>query len=148
MKKLLVCSLFTCIVFFQHAFAKPIEANEVLKTTHGWTGAALPGYPSGQTELRVVSYKIAPGAKTSVHVHPVNGAGYMTSGELTMYASATPDGDFSDPTKVKKLVLKAGDAWAEAVNIWHYGENNGDKAAEFVVIYSATPGTPSALSRP
>ena len=114
--------------------------------SQGWDEGNLPGFSNGQTDMRVVSFKLAPGAKTSVHAHPVNGAGYILSGELTMYATTDTAGDFSDPSKIKKVVLKTSDTWAEAVNTWHYGENNGKEEVNFIVVFAATEGTPSTLS--
>lgn len=130
----------------QSALADPVEIIQILQSTEGWTGTPLPGYGTGETDLRVVTFKIEPGAKTSVHVHPVNGAGYIISGELTMYATEDVHGDFSDPKKVKKIVLKEGEAWTEAVDTWHYGENNGEQDVTFIVIFAGTQGTPSSLS--
>jgi len=134
------------LLYIQSALAEPVEIKQILQSSQGWTGAELPGFNSGQTELRVVTFKIVPAAKTSIHVHPVNGAGYVLSGELTMYATEDTQGDFTDPKKVKKIVLKAGEAWNEAVDTWHYGENNGDQDVNFIVVFSATKGTPSTLS--
>lgn len=134
------------IAYVSPAVAEPVEITSILQSSKGWNGAPLPEFGSGQAELRVVMFKIEPGAKTAIHVHPVNGAGYVLSGELTMYSTENTKADFSDPAKVKKIVLKAGDAWAEAVDVWHYGENNGKEDVKFLVIFSGTQGTPSTLS--
>jgi len=133
-------------LYAQNALAEPVEITQILQSTQAWNDTPLPGFQSGQTDLRVVTFKIEPGAKTSTHLHPVNGAGYVLSGELTMYATTDTQGNFSDPKKVKKVVLRAGDAWTEAVDTWHYGENDGKTDVNFLVVFAGTTGTPSTLS--
>lgn len=128
------------------AFAKPIDIETVLSTSKSWNTKTLPSYHSGQPELKVLKFKIAPGAVTPVHIHPVNGAGYIISGELTMFTTTDPHGSFANKSNVKKIKLKAGEAWAETVNTWHYGVNKGKKDVEFIVIFSGHPGTPPTLT--
>lgn len=123
-----------------------VEIKQILKTSRSWSGTPLPGFSSGQTEFRVLHFKIAPGGKTSVHVHPLNGAGYMIAGELTMFSTEDPHGSFNNSKQVKKITLRPGDAWAESVNVWHYGENLGNKDVEFVLIFAGQSGTPPTLS--
>ena len=123
-----------------------VKIKQILKTSKSWSGAPLPGFSSGKTEFKVLHFTIVPGGKTTVHVHPLNGAGYMIAGELTMYSTDDPHGSFADPTRVKKIVLKMGDAWTESVNIWHYGENTGDTEVEFVLIFAGEIDIPPTLS--
>ncbi|MBX7066919.1 MAG: cupin domain-containing protein [Parachlamydiales bacterium] len=123
-----------------------VYIKEVLKTTQSWSGTPLPGFNSGVTEFKILHYRIEPGAKTTVHVHPMNGAGYMISGELTMFSTNDPMGSFDNPTQVKSVTLKKGDAWAESVNIWHYGENQGKTDAEFILIFAGQKDVPPTLS--
>lgn len=124
------------------AFAAPVEINPVLKSTRTWNGISL----ANQMETSVLTYKIAPGGKTPVHVHPVNGSGYILSGELTMFATSDPHGSFSDPALIKKVTLKKGQAWNEAVNTWHYGENKSDREVTFILMFAGTKNTPITLS--
>lgn len=127
---------------------EPVVIKEILSASKGWDGSQLPGFNTGTPELKVLTYKIAPGAKTSVHIHTINGAGYMLSGELTMYATEDTKGSFENPSKVKKVQLKAGDAWTESVNVWHYGENNGKNDVTFVLVFAGDKGTQPTLSAP
>jgi len=126
--------------------SKSVNIHQVLKTTKSWNGSPLPGFNSGTTEFRVLLFTIPPGARTTIHVHPLNGAGYMIAGELTMFATEDPHGSFADPQKVKEIKLAAGDAWAESVNSWHYGENQGKVDVEFVLIFAGQADTPPTLS--
>ena len=150
MKQVIRLSIFTTLLGLiaspQDILAKPLEITTVLSTTQSWNGELLPGYNSGQTELKVLRYSIAPGTKTPVHLHPVNGAGYIMSGELTMVSTRDPHASFSDPKNTKKIRLTAGQAWTETVNTWHYGENNGDKTVEFVLVFAGQSGTPPTLA--
>ena len=142
-------ALVACVLFMSYGqilSADPVSIKEVLKTTKSWNGAPLPSFSSGTTEFRVLTFNIAPGAKTTIHVHPSNGAGYLIAGELTMYATDDPHGSFADPTRVKEIKLSPGDAWTETVNTWHYGENKGEVDVEFVLIFAGTEGTPPTLS--
>jgi quercetin dioxygenase-like cupin family protein len=124
----------------------PVQIKQVLKTTNSWSGSPLPGFNSGVTEFKVLFFKIAPGGKTTVHVHPMNGAGYMISGALTMYSTEDPHGSFANPKQVRSVTLKAGDAWAESVNIWHYGENLGTEEVQFVLIFAGQKDIPPTIS--
>ncbi|EKD74751.1 MAG: cupin 2 conserved barrel protein [uncultured bacterium] len=126
--------------------SKPVEINTILDTNKSWAGTLLPGFSAGQTAFKVLTFKISPGAKTSIHVHPLNGAGYILSGELTMYSTEDTHGSFANPKQVKKIILKAGDAWTETVNTWHYGENNGSQDVKFIVVFAGQEGTPPTLT--
>jgi len=153
-KKHLFVSLFLSSTCASLALAQPSSVNEpvaikeILSSDKAWDGSDLPGFNTGTPELKVLTYKIAPGAKTPVHIHTMNGAGYMLSGELTMYATEDTKGGFENPSKVKKIVLKAGEAWTEGVNVWHYGENNGPDDVSFVLVFAGEKGTRPTLSAP
>ena len=89
-----VILLFILLLSTTLSFANPIEVRPILKTTKSWNGNTLPALSSGQTEFTILKFKVAPGGKTAIHLHPMNGAGYMISGELTMYATEDPHGNF------------------------------------------------------
>lgn len=119
---------------------------EILRSNRSWNGSVLPPAGHGKTEFRVLLFKMAPGAMTSIHMHPLNGAGYVIQGELTMVATEDPHGSFADSRQIKQVKLKAGEGWAETVNTWHYGINEGSVALEFVLIFIGEEGTPPTLS--
>nr|HAT8713840.1 cupin domain-containing protein [Legionella jordanis] len=126
--------------------ASSLEMEQLLKTTSSWNGATLPSITPGQTEFSILRFKIPPGSKTSIHLHPMNGAGYILSGELTMYATDDPHGSFADKSKVKKITLKTGQTWTETVNTWHYGENNSNKDVDLILFFVGPVKTPIGLS--
>jgi quercetin dioxygenase-like cupin family protein len=144
-KKILLCVLIA-ILYTPMLMAGQIKIDQVLKSTQSWNGATLPHFSSDQPEFSVFTYVIPPGTKTSIHIHPVNAAGYMLSGELTMYATSDPHGSFAEASKVKKIKLTAGNAWTETVNTWHYGENLGKQDAKLVLIFSGQKGTATTIS--
>lgn len=140
-----VILLFILLLSTTLSFANPIEVRPILKTTKSWNGNTLPALSSGQTEFTILKFKVAPGGKTAIHLHPMNGAGYMISGELTMYATEDPHGNFTG-SEVKKIKLKTGDSWTETVNTWHYGENNTNKEITFILVFAGAEKTPPTLS--
>lgn len=114
--------------------------REILKSSRSWDGAPL------KAEFRVLHFTMAPGATTTIHMHPLSGAGYVIRGELTMVATEDPHGNFREAKRVKEIKLRAGDAWTEMVNTWHYGVNQGAEDLEFVLIFTGEEGTPPTLS--
>ena len=90
--------------------------------------------PDGQPQITVVKVTVEPGKILPMHTHPCINAAYMVSGEATV---VTKDG--------RKKTVKAGEAFIELVDVWHYGHNHGTEPAEIVVFYAGTPGTALAV---
>lgn len=107
--------------------AKPVS-KELVRDTRSWDGAALPSYPAGQPEVRILRITIPAGARLPSHRHPVINAGVLVRGRLDVVAS-----------NGQKLSLKAGDPIVEVVGTWHYGYNPGDSDAEIIVFYAGSP---------
>ena len=63
-----------------------------------------------------------------------------------MFSTDDPKGSFADPKRIKKIKLGPGDAWAESVNVWHYGENTGTSEVQFVLIFAGQIDIPPTLS--
>lgn len=126
--------------------AKSVQIQQVLKTHTSWDKEPLIDHHVGPFEYKVLVFKIAPGGKVPVHVHPLHGAGYMIRGELTMYSTNDPHGSFKNKKHVKKITLKAGEAWADLIHTWHYGENRGHEEVEFVLIFAGPREVPPTLS--
>ncbi len=111
--------------------------KELVKSSQSWNGEALPAYPQGQPEIRILRIGIPAGARLETHSHPVINAGVLLTGELTVVAL---DG--------KTLHLKAGDPIVEVVNTLHYGINEGKVPAEIIVFYAGTVGAPVTVVKP
>ncbi len=104
-----------------------IKATPVLKAQRTWVGQDIV-YPEGQAEMSGVVVEMAPGGETGWHKHPVPSVGYVIEGQLEVHFK---NGD------VKKL--NAGEAAAEAVDVWHNGVNVGEGSVKLVVFYVGTP---------
>ncbi|NLE54237.1 MAG: cupin domain-containing protein [Lentisphaerae bacterium] len=113
----------------QEARVDKLCSQELVRTTQSWDGAALPAYPAGKPEIRVLRIAIPAGARLPLHHHPVINVGYLTKGQLTVHAEGG-----------QVLTLKAGDPIVELVNTPHYGVNDGDTPAEIVVVYVTSEG--------
>ena len=103
-----------------------IKATPVLKTQRTWIGQDIV-YPEGQAEMSGVVIEMVPGGETGWHKHPVPSVGYVIEGQLEVHCK---NGD------VKKL--NAGEAAAEAVDVWHNGVNVGEGPVKLVVFYVGT----------
>ncbi len=114
-----------------------IKVDVLSKTNLSWDGRALPDYEKGKPEITVLKFKIPPGAILPLHRHPVINVAFLLSGELTVMTE-----------EQKTLHPKAGEAFVEVVNTWHYGKNEGSVPAELVVIYAGTPGVPVTVNKP
>jgi len=115
--------------------AKPkIEVTQLLKTTHSWDGVQYRAYPTGQPEVTVLRYRIAPHSALAWHTHPVVNAAYVVSGHLTVIRKS--DG--------KTLLIGPGDVLPEMVDAPHRGKS-ADEPVELIVFYAGTPGVPLAV---
>jgi quercetin dioxygenase-like cupin family protein len=108
----------------------------LVKASSSWDGTALPAYGKGKPEVTVLRVTIPPGARLPIHKHPVINVAVVLSGELTV---ETEDG--------KMLHVGAGKGFAEVVDQWHYGRNDGDVPVVIVAFYAGTVGTPISVSR-
>ena len=114
-----------------------IEIIELLKTKTSWDGSTLSAYGEGKPEVTVLKATIPPGEQLPLHEHPVINAAYILSGDLTV---VTEEG--------KTLHMSAGNAFAEVVDRWHYGKNEGDEPVELIVFYAGLVDTPITISEP
>jgi quercetin dioxygenase-like cupin family protein len=111
-----------------------IEVAQLVKTSSSWDGSALPAYGEGKPEVTVLRVTIPPGARLPMHKHPVINVAVVLSGELTV---ETEEG--------KTLHVGAGKGFAEVVDRWHYGRNDGDVPVEIVAFYAGTVDTPISV---
>lgn len=131
-KPLLFTALLLVFPIFVEGRETPaISVQELANTTSSWDGNALPAYPEGQPEVRLLRITIAPGARLPWHKHPVINVGYLLEGQLMVRAR---DGS--------TFRMEAGDSIVELVDEWHYGMNPGDTPAVILVFYAGVEGTP------
>jgi quercetin dioxygenase-like cupin family protein len=131
---LLLTFLFSGVATAQSSKPAP-KFEELAKSTKGWDGRPLPAYPDGTPEITILKVTYPPGAATDLHDHPVISAGYLVSGELTVYT-----GD-------KTLHMKAGDSLIEIVNQEHYGRNDGEEPAVLIVVYASVTDQPITVPK-
>lgn len=140
MKKIALLALLLCLSTFAQArdtTPATVTAEVLAHATQSWDGAALPSYPAGPPEIRILRIRIPAGAELPVHKHPVINAGVLLAGELTVITETG-----------KQLRLEAGEAIVEVVEQWHYGRNDGEETAEIIVFYAGTDGLPITVLQP
>ena len=115
---------------------RAVQVEPLARSATSWNGTALPAYPAGQPEVTVLRIRVAPGARLSLHKHPVINAAVMLAGELTVTTDAGRSARF-----------RPGEAIVEVVDQWHYGHNDGAEVAELVVFYAGVQGQPITVDQ-
>ncbi|MFD0894463.1 cupin domain-containing protein [Luteolibacter ambystomatis] len=135
------CLLFLCLLPLSvhaedaggdHAYSKTITITPLMKTKVDADGKPIV-WPEAPAEVSAVRVEIPPGAETGWHKHPVPCFAYVLEGELTVRLE-------SGTTKL----LKAGDAFAEAVNVMHNGTNTGKVPVKLVMFAAGQADKPYA----
>ena len=116
----------------EHAYSKTIVVTPLMKTKVDADGKPIV-WPEAPAEVSAVRVEIPPGAETGWHKHPVPCFAYVLEGELTVRLE-------SGVTKN----LKAGDAFAEAVNVMHNGTNTGKVPVKLVMFAAGQADKPYA----
>jgi quercetin dioxygenase-like cupin family protein len=130
MKRHITAVLLAVLPYFASAqnAPSPVQVETLIQSSSSWDGTPYKAYPTGQPQLTILKYTIAPHTTMKWHSHPVPNAGYILSGELTI--------EKKDGTK-KHFV--AGQALTETVDSEHRGIT-GDQPVVIVVFYPGTPG--------
>jgi quercetin dioxygenase-like cupin family protein len=103
------------------------------------TGVTVAGetlrYPTtGPARITASIVTIAPGSKTIVHKHGVPMFAYILGGELTV--------DYGDRGK---QTYRQGQALMEAMDVAHYGVNNGAEPVRILVVYMGAEGAENVV---
>ena len=104
-----------------------ITIETLVLSTSSWDGAPYEAYPSGQPQITVLKFMIAPRTVMTWHFHPVPSAGYALAGELTIEKRGT------------KKHFVAGQVVTETVRTIHRGVT-GSEPVVLIVFYPAAPG--------
>ncbi|MCM2274229.1 MAG: cupin domain-containing protein [Candidatus Didemnitutus sp.] len=116
------------------AYSRAVSVTPLLRTQTDGAGKPL-AYPvHAPAEITGVLVEIAPGQQTNWHQHPVPCVAYMLEGEVQV---ELPDGTVK--------TFRAGDAFAEVVQLLHNGRNPGPKPAKLVMFALGTVGQPYAV---
>lgn len=102
-----------------------VEVQRLAHSSQSWNGHPLPAYRPEPPEITILRFRIEPGARLPLHLHPVINAGVLLSGELTVESKA---GEI--------LHLKAGEALVELVGELHFGYNAGAEPVDLIVFYA------------
>lgn len=104
--------------------AKDYQAVQPLvKTTTTVAGEPIV-YPSGAAEISSLIVTVPPGAATGYHKHGAPTYGYILSGEITV-----------DYEGGGKRTYRAGEAFMEAMDVWHEGINRGKAPCRILVVF-------------
>lgn len=131
-----VCGL--CATASSHgeeAYRAEIKLTPLLKTDRDAAGRKLV-YPRGRAELTAVFVQIPPGGRTGWHTHPNPCMAYILEGELQV-----------ELVGGARRTLKAGQAFAEVVNLLHTGENRGRKPVKLVLFVAGEKDKPIAVKQ-
>ena len=92
-------------------------------------------YPTtGAAHVTAAIVTLAPGAKTIVHKHGVPLFAYILDGELTV-----------DYGSHGKRTYKKGQAFMEAMDVAHFGTNNGTQPVRILAVYMGAQGAKNVI---
>ena len=118
-------------------YAEPYQSTkEILKTDRTIIGEKIVYPGGGEAEIRSMVVVIAPGEDTKWHKHPVPLYAYILSGTLTV--------DYGD--KGKRTYV-TGDAFMEAMDQWHRGQNDGNEPVRILAVFMGGNNQPHAVSK-
>jgi len=102
------------------------------------TGKTIVGetihYPSGPAHVTAAIVTLAPGGRTILHKHGVPLFAYILEGELTV-----------DYGTHGTRTYRQGQSFMEAMDVAHYGINNGTQPARLVAVYMGATGAKDVI---
>lgn len=110
-----------------------VQAEVLTQSSVSWNGEAY-RYPQGEAEISVVKIDIPKGIVLPLHCHNIPLAGYMVKGELEV---STASGE--------KKLFKAGDAFVEVMDLWHFGSAITD--TQLIAFYAGQRDMPLSVSK-
>ena len=119
------------------AYQESVKVTPLLKTSRDAGGNPIV-YPTGKdAEVTGIMVEIPAGGETGWHIHTVPCFAYVLAGEVRV-----------EMENGKTNVVKAGEAFAEAVNLRHNGHNNGSVPVKIVFFAAGTQGQPFTEKKP
>ncbi len=119
------------------AYSAGVTVTPLLKTEADGAGRKLVYPTAGAAEVTAVLVEIPPGGQTNWHRHPVPCFAYMLEGELLVELAGG-----------EARTLKAGQAFAEVIDVLHNGVNRTDKPVRLVMFVIGTAGQAYAMRPP
>ena len=114
----------------EEGYARVVKVETVLKTSVDGTRRPIQ-YPRGEPELTGVVVEIPPGKDTGWHIHPTPCVAYILEGEVSVELEGGEVRSF-----------KAGESFAEVVNVRHCGFNHSSKPVRILMFAIGEKGTP------
>ena len=113
------------------AYTAAVRTTPLLHTTTDVAGTPI-AYPTGGTaEVTGVLVELPPGAETGWHKHTAPCFAYILSGEIAVTQKGGPTRTF-----------RAGDAFAELINLEHNGRTIGTEPVRLVFFAAGVQGRP------
>ncbi|PTX94575.1 cupin domain-containing protein [Opitutus sp. ER46] len=113
----------------EEAYPAVVKVTPLLRTTTDNAGQPLVYPRDGSAEVTALLVEIPAGAQTAWHHHTVPCFAYMLEGELQV------------ETRGRGVrTLKAGEAFAEVVDLLHNGRNKTERPARLVMFVVGTEG--------
>jgi len=95
-------------------------------------------YPTtGPANVTAAIVTMAPGEKTIAHAHGVPLFAYILEGELTVDYGAHGT-----------RIYRPGDAFLEAMSVWHDGINTGTVPVKLLAVYMGAKGSETVIPQP
>lgn len=114
----------------EEAYPSKVRVETLVKTSQDNAGQPI-RFPTGSPEVTGVMVTLPPGESTGWHIHAIPCAAYIVEGEVSVEVEGKATSRF-----------KAGDAFAEVVNLRHCGTNTGDKPVRILLIAMGEKGVP------
>ena len=118
------------------AYRPEVVVSTVLKTQIDSAGRKIEYPSSGTPEVSGVVVQIPVGKETGWHIHTVPCFAYVLEGEVTV--------EWEDGSQ---HTIKAGEAFAEVVNLKHNGSNRGTVPAKLIMFVVGSKDTPIAIKQ-
>jgi quercetin dioxygenase-like cupin family protein len=114
----------------EEAYPSKVRVETLVKTSQDNAGQPI-RFPTGAPELTGVMVTLPPGESTGWHIHAIPCAAYILEGEVSVEVEGRGTSRF-----------KAGDAFAEVVNLRHCGTNPGSKPVKILLFAMGEKGVP------
>jgi quercetin dioxygenase-like cupin family protein len=116
------------------ALADGYPAKIILDSGVNVVGETIVYPTTGAANVTAAIVTMAPGEKTVVHEHGVPLFAYILEGELTV-----------DYEGHGKKTYRPGDAFLEAMRVWHHGINTGTGPVKLLAVYMGAKGSENVI---
>jgi len=133
----LLCSALLFNVFTSdNTYNQSVKSSIILKTDTTTAGQKVSAFFSSPSEITGLKVTIPPGKETGWHKHTVPGMAYILKGTLTV---ETETG--------KKFEFKEGESFAEVIDMYHNGRNNGEDTVQLIAYFIGQKGKPITIKK-